>query len=116
MMSSAIVTDWSAGRAVGAPSEGDERPDNRSAAPSGQHGVDERECTGPVGVDEVPERAVRLGRRQVVALIQVVAGAEAAVDIRYDEALVEAVKSYQETLGLVADGVVGPATLGALGL
>ncbi|HHY49679.1 MAG TPA: L,D-transpeptidase family protein, partial [Alphaproteobacteria bacterium] len=42
------------------------------------------------------------------------AGTTAAVDIRYDEALVEAVKAFQESLGLTPDGVVGPATVAAL--
>ncbi|WP_423066639.1 L,D-transpeptidase family protein [Devosia sp. CN2-171] len=42
------------------------------------------------------------------------AGAEAAVDITYDEPLVEAVKTFQEGLGLNADGAIGPATIAAL--
>jgi len=42
------------------------------------------------------------------------AGAAAKVDISYDEALVEAVKGFQDSLGLTADGVVGPATVAAL--
>ena len=42
------------------------------------------------------------------------AGIEAVADITYDEPLVEAVKAYQEGLGLTADGVVGPATVAAL--
>jgi len=42
------------------------------------------------------------------------AGAEAAADINYDEALVVAVTAFQESLGLTADGVVGPATVAAL--
>jgi murein L,D-transpeptidase YcbB/YkuD len=42
------------------------------------------------------------------------AGAEAAADISYDAPLVEAVKVFQESLGLTADGVVGPATVAAL--
>jgi L,D-transpeptidase YcbB len=42
------------------------------------------------------------------------AGAEAVADITYDEALVEAVMAFQESLGLTADGVVGPATVAAL--
>lgn len=42
------------------------------------------------------------------------AGAEAAVDINYDKPLVEAVKAFQDSLGLEADGVVGPATIAAL--
>jgi murein L,D-transpeptidase YcbB/YkuD len=42
------------------------------------------------------------------------AGAAATVDITYDDALVEAMKSFQESLGLTADGVMGPATVAAL--
>ncbi len=42
------------------------------------------------------------------------AGAEAVADINYDEALVAAVKAFQESLGLNADGVIGPATVAAL--
>ena len=42
------------------------------------------------------------------------AGATAAVDITYDDALVEAVKAFQASLGLTADGVMGPATVAAL--
>ena len=42
------------------------------------------------------------------------AGAEAVVDITYDEPLVEAVKAFQESLGLNADGAIGPATIAAL--
>jgi murein L,D-transpeptidase YcbB/YkuD len=42
------------------------------------------------------------------------AGAEAVADISYDDALVVAVQAFQESLGLTADGVVGPATVAAL--
>ncbi|MBK8085543.1 MAG: L,D-transpeptidase family protein [Devosia sp.] len=42
------------------------------------------------------------------------AGAAATVDISYDEALVAAVRTFQEGLGLNADGVIGPATVAAL--
>lgn len=42
------------------------------------------------------------------------AGAAAVADINYDDALVEAVKAFQESLGLTGDGVVGPATVAAL--
>lgn len=42
------------------------------------------------------------------------AGAEAQADINYDEELVAAVTAFQESLGLTADGVVGPATVAAL--
>lgn len=39
---------------------------------------------------------------------------DAEPDLIYDEALVAAVKSFQENLGLIVDGIVGPATLAAL--
>jgi len=42
------------------------------------------------------------------------AGATATVDINYDAPLVEAVKAFQTSLGLNADGVIGPATIAAL--
>jgi murein L,D-transpeptidase YcbB/YkuD len=42
------------------------------------------------------------------------AGAEAAPDLNYDEALVAAVKTFQESLDLTADGIAGPATIAAL--
>ncbi|MBN9310711.1 L,D-transpeptidase family protein, partial [Devosia sp.] len=42
------------------------------------------------------------------------AGAEAQVDITYDAPLVEAVKQFQASLGLNADGAIGPATIAAL--
>lgn len=42
------------------------------------------------------------------------AGATVQPDITYDEALVDAVQAFQESLGLTADGVVGPATIAAL--
>jgi murein L,D-transpeptidase YcbB/YkuD len=42
------------------------------------------------------------------------AGAAAIVDITYDEPLVAAVQAFQESLGLNADGVIGPATVAAL--
>ena len=42
------------------------------------------------------------------------AGAEAAPDLTYDDELVAAVKTFQESLDLTADGVAGPATIAAL--
>src|SRR5690606_14081245 len=42
------------------------------------------------------------------------AGAEAAADLTYGEDLVAAVRQFQESLGLTADGIVGPATVAAL--
>ena len=42
------------------------------------------------------------------------AGAEARVDLTYDAPLVEAVKHFQESLGLNPDGAIGPATIAAL--
>jgi murein L,D-transpeptidase YcbB/YkuD len=40
--------------------------------------------------------------------------ANATVDTTYDQALVDAVKAFQESLGLTGDGVLGPATVAAL--
>lgn len=42
------------------------------------------------------------------------AGADAEPDLNYDDALVAAVTAFQESLGLNADGVTGPATVAAL--
>lgn len=42
------------------------------------------------------------------------AGADAKVDINYDAPLVAAVQTFQGSLGLAADGVIGPATIAAL--
>jgi len=42
------------------------------------------------------------------------AGADAKVDISYDAPLVAAVQTFQGSLGLEADGVIGPATIAAL--
>lgn len=42
------------------------------------------------------------------------AGAEAAPDLSYDAELVAAIKTFQESLDLTADGIAGPATIAAL--
>ncbi|HEY9009763.1 MAG TPA: L,D-transpeptidase family protein [Devosia sp.] len=42
------------------------------------------------------------------------AGAAAAPDLTYDETLVAAVKTFQESLDLTPDGIAGPATIAAL--
>jgi murein L,D-transpeptidase YcbB/YkuD len=62
------------------------------------------------------ERVTLLRQRLDVAEpdIPETAGVAATVDINYDEALVAAVKVFQESLGLNADGVIGPATVAAL--
>jgi murein L,D-transpeptidase YcbB/YkuD len=62
------------------------------------------------------ERVTLLRQRLNVAEpdIPETAGATATVDITYDAPLVEAVKAYQTSLGLNADGVIGPATIAAL--
>ena len=76
--------------------------------------------TIPEGVTLKPgmkdERVTLLRQRLNVAEpdIPETAGAEAKADINYDDALVEAVKTFQGSLGLEADGVIGPATIAAL--
>lgn len=62
------------------------------------------------------ERVTLLRQRLDVAEPEIpeTAGATAAADINYDEALVAAVTAFQDSLGLTADGVVGPATVAAL--
>src|SRR5690606_24432943 len=39
---------------------------------------------------------------------------DAQVDITYDQALVDAITTSQQELGLTADGIMGPATVAAL--
>lgn len=62
------------------------------------------------------ERVTLLRQRLNVAEpdIPETAGTTATVDINYDDALVAAVKDFQEGLGLNADGAIGPATIAAL--
>ena len=66
-----------------------------------------------LGMDD--ERVPLLRTRLAVAAPDIPEGAtDAIVDITYDEALVDAIKAFQESLGLNADGVLGPATVAAL--
>lgn len=61
------------------------------------------------------ERVPLLRQRLGVAAPEIPEGAtDATVDITYDQALVDAIKAFQEGLGLTADGVMGPATVAAL--
>jgi murein L,D-transpeptidase YcbB/YkuD len=62
------------------------------------------------------ERVTLLRQRLNVAEpdIPETSGADVKVDINYDAALVAAVEEFQKSLGLNADGVIGPATIAAL--
>ena len=61
------------------------------------------------------DRVPTLRERLAVAAPEIPEGAtDAKVDTTYDKALLEAVKAFQESLGLNADGVLGPATVAAL--
>jgi L,D-transpeptidase YcbB len=61
------------------------------------------------------ERVPALRQRLGVAAPEIPEGAtDAKVDITYDQALSDAIKAFQEELGLTADGVMGPATVAAL--
>jgi murein L,D-transpeptidase YcbB/YkuD len=61
------------------------------------------------------ERVPTLRDRLSVAAPEIPEGAsDAKVDITYDAALVDAIKTFQKSLGLTADGVMGPATVAAL--
>jgi murein L,D-transpeptidase YcbB/YkuD len=61
------------------------------------------------------ERVPLLRDRLAVAAPEIPEGAtDAVVDTTYDQALVDAIKAFQESLGLTADGVLGPATVAAL--
>ncbi len=61
------------------------------------------------------ERVPALRDRLSVEAPEIPEGAaDATVDTTYDKALVAAVKAFQASLGIDADGVLGPATLAAL--
>ena len=61
------------------------------------------------------ERVPTLRERLSVPAPEIPEGAaDAKVDTTYDKPLVEAVKAFQDSLGLTADGVLGPATVAAL--
>jgi murein L,D-transpeptidase YcbB/YkuD len=66
-------------------------------------------------LDMEDERVPLLRQRLGVAAPEIPEGAtDAVVDLTYDQALVDAIKLFQEELGLTADGVLGPATVAAL--
>jgi L,D-transpeptidase YcbB len=66
-----------------------------------------------VGMED--ERVPLLRQRLGVAAPEIPEGAtDAKVDITYDQPLADAIKAFQEDLGLTADGVMGPATVAAL--
>lgn len=82
-------------------------------------GVDAETITIPDGktlkLGMEDERVPQLRERLAVAAPEIPEGAtDAKVDITYDQALLDAVKAFQEGLGLTADGVLGPATVAAL--
>ena len=61
------------------------------------------------------ERVPTLRERLAVPAPEIPEGAsDAKVDTTYDKALLDAVKAFQASLGLTADGVLGPATVAAL--
>jgi murein L,D-transpeptidase YcbB/YkuD len=61
------------------------------------------------------ERVPLLRDRLAVAAPEIPEGAaDAVVDTTYDQALFDAVKAFQDSLGLTADGALGPATVAAL--
>ena len=61
------------------------------------------------------DRVALLRQRLGVAAPEIPEGAtDAVVDSTYDQALFDAVKAFQEELGLTADGILGPATVAAL--
>ena len=61
------------------------------------------------------ERVPTLRERLAVPAPEIPEGAsDAKVDTTYDKPLLDAVKAFQNSLGLTADGVLGPATVAAL--
>jgi murein L,D-transpeptidase YcbB/YkuD len=61
------------------------------------------------------DRVPTLRERLAVPAPEIPEGAaDAKVDTTYDKSLMEAVKAFQSSLGLTADGVMGPATVAAL--
>src|SRR5690606_11062299 len=66
-----------------------------------------------LGMDD--ERVPLLRQRLGVAAPEIPEGAtDATVDITYDQALFDAVKEFQQDMGLNADGILGPATVAGL--
>ena len=61
------------------------------------------------------DRVPALRERLAVQAPEIPEGAtDAKVDTTYDKALLDAVKAFQASLGLTADGVLGPATVAAI--
>lgn len=85
--------------------------------PADLAGYGTMECPAPRDNDELPLEGCHRGQR--VGWVQqtlMLAGYEVSVDFVYGSATVDAVKQFQESVGLVADGAVGPKTWAALGL
>jgi murein L,D-transpeptidase YcbB/YkuD len=69
----------------------------------------------PLKLGMEDERVPLLRQRLGVAAPEIPEGAtDAKVDLTYDQPLVDAIKAFQESLGLTADGVMGAATVAAL--